>query len=134
MDPQHRSPRSLAVTLVLLASLAACEQQPQSTARPTFEIPNASVVDLQAALTARRTTSRELVERYLARIQQYDGELKAIITVNPHALDDADRLDRERAQGKVRGPLHGIPIVVKDNIEVAGGMANTAGSLALAKN
>jgi amidase len=121
------------MAMVLLASLPACQKAPPVTAGPAFEVLPLSIVDLQAALTEGRITSRELVERYLTRIQQYDTQLKAIIAVNPRARDDADRLDRERAQGKVRGPLHGIPIVVKDNIDVAG-IANTAGSLALVKN
>src|SRR6188474_17024 len=103
--------------------LVACERE--SPSRPGFDVFDVNVRDLQAALTDGRVTSRELVERYVARIQHYDGQVKAIIAVNPHARDDADRLDRERAQGQVRGPLHGIPIVVKDNIDVAGGMATT---------
>jgi amidase len=73
------------------------------------------------------------VDLYLARIERYDATLKAIIAVNPHAREDADRLDREREQGRVRGPLHGVPIVIKDNIEMAGGLPTTAGSLALMK-
>jgi amidase len=124
---------ALAGVVILLASLAACQKEPPVTAGPSFEVLDLGIADLQAALTDGRITSRELVERYLTRIQQYDRQLKAIIAVNPHARDDADRLDRERAAGKVRGPLHGIPIVVKDNIDVAG-IANTAGSLALVKN
>src|SRR5689334_12250292 len=129
----RRRPWSLAGTIFLVALLAACQKEPPVTAGPAFEVVDADIADLQAALKEGRITSRELVERYLTRIQQYDARLKAIIAVNSHARDDADRLDQERAQGKVRGPLHGIPIVVKDNIDVAG-IANTAGSLALVKN
>ena len=122
----------IAAAALALLSLPACQKQP--LAQTPFDVVDASVLDMQAALKEGRVTSRQLVDAYLARIQQYDGSLKSIISLNPHARDDADRLDRERAQGKVRGPLHGIPLVVKDNIDFAGGMPNTAGSLALTKN
>ena len=63
-----------------------------------------------------RITSRGIVEQYLQRIALYEDRLNAVITVNPKALEEADRLDRGARQGKVRGPLHGIPIALKDNI------------------
>ena len=112
-----------------LCALAACHKEPP----PALGLLDASVVDLQAALTDKRVTSRQLVDQYLARIERYDPGLNAIIALNPHARDDADRLDRERAHGNVRGPLHGIPIILKDNIDFAG-LPNTAGSLALKNN
>src|SRR5437016_1781993 len=74
--------------------------------------------ELQAAMQARTVTSRDLVTMYLARIRMYDQDgpkLNAIIALNPKALDEAAALDAERRAGRVRGPLHGIPIVVKDN-------------------
>src|SRR5262249_19153188 len=61
-------------------------------------------------------TSRELVQQYLERIAVYEDRLNAALAVNPKALEEADALDRERAAGKVRGPLHGIPVALKDNI------------------
>ena len=67
-------------------------------------------------MKAGRTTSHDIVQQYLTRIASYEDLLHAAITVNPNALADADALDRERAQGRVRGPLHGIPIALKDNI------------------
>lgn len=82
-------------------------------------------------------TSQELVERYVARIRQIDQSgptLRSIIATNPKALDEAVRLDRERADGRVRGPLHGIPVAIKDNIESADPLPTTAGSLALQAN
>ena len=88
-----------------------------------------SITELQAALTAKRVTSRQLVEQYLVRIATYDQKLRATITVNPRALAEADALDRERAQGKVRGPMHGIPVALKDNIHTAD-MRTTGGALA----
>jgi amidase len=84
---------------------------------------------LQAALTDGRVTSRELVLLYLARIATYDKTVNAALTVSRTALAEADSLDRERAQGKVRGPLHGIPVALKDNIHTTN-MPTTGGALA----
>jgi len=99
--------------------------------------PYASAGEQQAALTDGRVTSEQLVRAYLERIERIDRagpKLNAILALNPHALDDAKRLDAERKAGKVRGPLHGVPVLLKDNIETADGTATTAGSLALAAN
>ena len=84
---------------------------------------------MQAAMQQRRITSRGLVQQYLDRIEKYEDRLNAIITLNPRALDEADARDRERAAGKVRGPLHGIPIALKDNIHTTG-LPTTGGALA----
>lgn len=99
-----------------------------------FMFAEATIDDLQARMAARTLTSRELTAAYLARIAALDHagpELRAVIEVNPEALVDADRLDAERASGRVRGPLHGIPVLLKDNIATADRMETTAGSLAL---
>ena len=77
----------------------------------------------------KRVTSRQLVMQYLTRIATYEDKLHAAITVNPHALEEADACDRERAAGHVRGPLHGIPIALKDNIHTTH-MPTTGGALA----
>ncbi len=83
----------------------------------------------------QRFSARQLTESYLARIARFDAKaINSIIELNPDALAIADLLDRERAAGRVRGPLHGIPIVIKDNIDTADRMATSAGSLALAEN
>jgi amidase len=76
-----------------------------------------------------RITSRQIVEQYLLRIATYDSKLHATITVNPNAVKEAEQLDRERAQGKLRGPLHGIPIALKDIIHTTN-MPTTGGALA----
>lgn len=93
-----------------------------------------TISDMQAKMQAGELTSRQLVEGYLERIQNLDKEgprLNSIIELNPDALTSADQLDQERATGQTRGPLHGIPIVLKDNIDTADRMTTTAGSLAL---
>lgn len=90
-----------------------------------------------ADLAAGRTTSEALVQSYLARIAAIDDAgpaIRAVIVTNPDVLAQARALDAERAAGRVRGPLHGIPILLKDNIESADNMATTAGSLALRNN
>src|ERR1041385_2660959 len=94
-----------------------------------FNIFDASIPEMQAAMKAGRTTSHEIVQQYLTRIATYEDLLHAAITVNPKALEEADALDRERAQGRLRGPLHGIPIALKDNIHTTD-MPTTGGALA----
>jgi hypothetical protein len=92
------------------------------------------VQEAQAAMADGRCSSRGLTQAYLDRIAGVDDggpRLNAVIELNPRALEDAAALDRERASGVVRGPLHGIPVLLKDNIDVAG-LVNSAGSLALA--
>jgi amidase len=99
-----------------------------------FELDELTVADLQAGMESGRWSSRVLVERYLARIAAIDAAgptLRAVIEVNPDALAIADAMDAERRAGKVRGPLHGIPLLVKDNVATADRMETTAGSLAL---
>lgn len=95
---------------------------------------DAGVAEQQAAMKAGKLTSRALVSQYLARIAAIDKagpKLHAIIELNPDALAIAESLDRERAAGKLRGPLHGIPVLLKDNIATADKMSTSAGSLAL---
>ncbi len=94
----------------------------------------ATIAQLQAAMASGQLTSVDLVDRYLARIQQYDKQnpqVNAILEINPDARNIAKALDRERALRGPRGPLHGIPVTLKGNIDTADKMQTTAGSLAL---
>src|SRR5262245_33546851 len=97
--------------------------------RKPFSVVEATIPEMQKAMREKRVTSREIVEQYLTRIAVYDSKLHATITVNPNALREAEQLDRERAQGKLRGPLHGIPIALKDIIHTTD-MPTTGGAMA----
>ena len=99
----------------------------------TFEVAEASIADEQKAMTEGRTTSKALVQAYLDRIEAFDRRgprLNALITINPNALREAEALDVERKSKGPRGPLHGIPVIVKDNYSTAD-MQTTAGTIAL---
>ena len=117
------------VALLLFAGGQTAAPRIPKASQPAFSVLEASISDMQAAMKAGRTTSHEIVQQYLTRIATYEDLLHAAITVNPHALADADALDRERAQGRLRGPLHGIPIALKDNIHTTT-MPTTGGALA----
>jgi len=101
-------------------------------ASPVIAAQNATVAGLQSAMASKDMTSVQLVEFYLKRIATVDKQIRSIIELNPDARSIAAEMDRERKSGKVRGPLHGIPVVLKDNIDTADKMKTTAGSLALA--
>ena len=121
-------------------SIKACaspanESEDQESREEPFELEEWSVADLNEAMESGKYTSRQICELYLKRIEEKDqveGGLNSVIEVNPDALDIADGLDRERSEGNVRGPLHGIPIMIKDNIDSGDKMMTTAGSMALA--
>jgi amidase len=116
-----------AALLPAMAGPAAAEEQP-------FELSELSIADLQEGMRSGKYTARSLAEKYLARIDALDRKgpaLRSVLEVNPDALALADALDEERKGKGPRGPLHGIPVLVKDNIDTADRMATTAGSLAL---
>jgi len=101
---------------------------------PFPALQHTSIADLQAEMAGGRLTAKALVQQYLARIEALDRagpRLNAVLEINPDALEIAAALDRERREGTVRGPLHGIPLLLKDNIDTADRMMTTAGSLAL---
>lgn len=116
----------------LLATLSVPLDAQQGA--PPFEVYEASITELQQAMVEGRVTSVQLVDAYLARIDAYDRngpELNSVIRLNPAAGAEAARLDAERAAGRVRGPLHGIPVLLKDNYDTAD-MPTSAASIALA--
>jgi len=116
-------------------SLAASRpRKPASLAPPDFELEEATIADLRRKMESGEHTARSLTEAYLARIEGLDGDgpaLRALLETNPDALEVAGELDAERRAGHVRGALHGIPVLLKDNLETADRMETTAGSLAL---
>ena len=100
-----------------------------------FALEEMTLADLQAGMASGKMTARSIAQQYLDRIAELDRQgptLRHVLETNPDALSIADTLDQERKAGRVRGPLHGIPILLKDNIDTADRMTTTAGSLALA--
>ena len=122
MSPLDRRTFLEAAALAAAAAMAA----PRSLFAQSPELEELTIAAMQ------RFSARQLTELYLARIDALDKSVNSVIERNPDALAIADALDRERAAGRVRGPLHGIPILIKDNIDTADRMHTTAGSLALA--
>ncbi len=125
---------TLGFSALLLAAPVAILGQRAAAPRPvsgSVAIVETSIPDLQRALGGGRITSVALVQAYLARIATYEHRLHAAIAINPHALEEAAALDRERAAGRLRGPLHGIPVALKDNIHTTN-MPTTGGALAFA--
>jgi len=122
------------VVLPALAAARALESSPPAAGTASFELEEATIPDLQAGMASGKYTARSIAEKYLARIDAIDKSgpaVNSIIEINPDALAIADQLDQERKQKGVRGPMHGIPILIKDNIDTADRMMTTAGSLAL---
>jgi len=129
--------------LVLFVALALTQQPPAPPGAPSstsaaspgaFALDEMTAAQLQDAMAAGRYTARQIAELYLGRIDAIDRrgpELHAVIEVNPDALAIADALDAERRSKGPRGPLHGIPVLIKDNIDTSDKMMTTAGSLAL---
>lgn len=136
---QHYGPLGRRLLIILSAAILstpatiATGKAPARQAAP-FDVTEKSISDLQSAMAQGQATSRQIVQAYLDRIAAYDQSgpaLNSIVTLNPDALAEADRLDQERADKGPRGPLHGIPILVKDNFASIA-MPTTGGTLALA--
>ena len=138
----------LAVAVLAASVLAGCKPTPPAAPSPTgattappagaasLDVAELSATDAAAKLASGALTSRALTQAYLDRIAAMDKKgpaINAVIELNPDALKEADALDAERKAGKLRGPMHGLPVLLKDNIDAVG-MANSAGSLALADN
>ncbi len=126
---KHTLLPALLVVAFAFAPSAQTRKPAAAAPPPPFTIVEASIADMRNAMEERRVTSRELVQQSLLRIATYEERLNAVIAVNPRAIEEAEALDRERAQGKVRGPLHGVPIALKDNIHTTN-MPTTGGALA----
>jgi amidase len=127
-----------AATLTPLYPALGAARQSASDLRSSdikpFELDEITITDLQDGMRSGRFTARSLVERYSARIDEIDKHgpaINSVLELNPDAFSTADQLDQERKAKGPRGPLHGIPILIKDNIDTADRMMTTAGSLAL---
>jgi amidase len=126
------------VSAVVLPALAGAREitapAPSAPDLPAFELDEISISELQDGMKSGKFTARSIAEKYLARIDAIDKQgpaINSVIELNPDALAAAEDMDKERQAGKVRGPLHGIPMLIKDNIDTADRMMTTAGSLAL---
>ena len=125
---------TVAVALALTASGCRTETKAQQQTTAAFDLEEATIRALIQDQQAGRRTARQIASAYIARIRALDRSgptVHAIIELNPDALTVADSLDADRSAGRLRGPLHGIPVLIKDNIDTADHMTTTAGSLAL---
>src|SRR5262245_34700412 len=124
-----------------VAATIGCDRRPpssgassQTPAPGSFELDEKTIAELQEAMKTGGLTARSIAEKYLSRIAAIDKQgprLNSVIELNPEALAHADALDAERKTKGARGPLHGVPVLIKDNIDTADRMSTTAGSLAL---
>ena len=134
MNVAHRRYDFAVTTRLVVLFLAVLAVQPSAQTPAAFEVHEATIAQIHAAMLAKRLTCRALVEQYLRRIDVFDKNgpaVNAIIMTNPEALKQADDLDRRFAQGGLTGPLHCVPTIVKDNFETLG-LQSANGSLALA--
>src|SRR3954470_447895 len=128
---------TLITTTSVAANAADSQNEDEVSTNQAFDIVEATIDDLQHRMQNNQLTSKQLTAMYLKRIEEVDKSgptINSVIEVNPDALSIAEALDKERKSGKVRGPLHGIPVLIKDNIDTGDKMMTTAGSLALVGN
>ena len=129
---------ALSGSALAVTGLAACNpgsnEQGNKIDFTSFGLNEVTIDELQKKMEAGELSSVEICQKYLNRIKEVDPILKSVIELNPDALEIAGKLDEERNEGKIRGPLHGIPIMIKDNIDTGDKMQTTAGSLALVGN
>lgn len=129
---------ALGGSVLAISGVAACTRSTTSEQTEEnlsdFELNEITVAELQQKMEAGELTAESICKKYLDRIKKVDPHLKSVIELNPDALEIARKMDEERSSGKVRGALHGIPIMIKDNIDTGDKMMTTAGSLALAGN
>ena len=121
-------------TIAMIAALFAAQQTARESTPPSFQVMEATIAEIHAAMKTGQVTCRTLVEQYLRRIEAYDKigpAINAIVVLNPDVLAQADALDTRYKQAGLTGPLHCIPVIVKDNFETVG-LQSAAGSLALA--
>jgi amidase len=125
------------VSAAILPALAGASDVPCPASAPEikpFELDEITIANLQAGMASGKFTARSITEKYLARIEEIDKQgpaLNSVIEINPDALAIADALDQERKANHIHGPMHGIPVLIKDNIDTVDRMQTTAGSLAL---
>ncbi len=125
------------MTAALLPALAGARELATSTRAPDvkpFELDEMTIADLQAGMSSGKFTARSITEKYLTRIDAIDKQgpaINSVLELNSDALAMADAADKERRDKGARGPLHGIPVLIKDNIDTADRMETTAGSLAM---
>ena len=135
--PNPLSRREFAELASLAVVGAVLPGKAPGRSQQAFALEETTIAQLQDGMKAGRLTARSVTQGYLDRIAALDRQgptLRAVLETNPDALTIADGLDAERKRGKVRGPLHGIPVIVKDNIDTHDKMQTTAGSLALEGN
>ncbi len=124
-------------SLAAVSGIVACSTDTAKETKPNFsafDLNEITVDELHQKMESGEMTSVEICQKYLDRIKEVDDVLKSVIELNPDAMEIARQLDEERKDGKIRGPLHGIPVMIKDNIDTGDKMMTTAGSLALVGN
>ncbi|HYQ59108.1 MAG TPA: amidase family protein, partial [Draconibacterium sp.] len=128
---------ALSGSVVALSGVTACGQKSDTAEEvdlTAFDMNETSALKLQQKMESGELTAERICKKYLDRITLVDPHLKSVIELNPDALEIARKLDEERQYGSVRGPLHGIPVMIKDNIDTGDKMQTTAGSLGLEGN